>query len=78
LIQQLEDNNQQVLIHKLEIRSLKDQVIKLLEERHFNLMGGGQQINVRQDNQQTNSKLMFHAQNTVEALSAEKLPEPMK
>jgi hypothetical protein len=42
LIQQLEDNNQQVLIHKLEIRSLKDQVIKLLEERHFNLMGGGQ------------------------------------
>jgi len=28
----LEENNQQIFIHKLEIRSLKDQVIKLLEE----------------------------------------------
>lgn len=35
LIQQLEGNNQGILIHKLEIRSLKDQVIKLLEERHY-------------------------------------------
>lgn len=35
LIQQLEENNQQIFINKLEIRSLKDQVIKLLEERHF-------------------------------------------
>ena len=59
LIQQLEDNNQQVLIHKLEIRSLKDQVIKLLEERHFNMMGGGKvnQINLRHDN--NDSKRMF-------------------
>jgi hypothetical protein len=29
---QLEENNQSIFIHKLEIRSLKDQVIKLLEE----------------------------------------------
>jgi len=36
LIQQLEENNQHILIHKLEIRSLKDQVIKLLEDRHYN------------------------------------------
>ena len=36
LIQNLENNNLGVLQHKLEIRSLKDQVIKLLEERHYN------------------------------------------
>lgn len=34
LINNLEESNQHILIHKLEIRSLKDQVIKLLEERH--------------------------------------------
>ena len=39
LIQKLEENNQQIFIHKLEIRSLKDQVIKLLEEGHFQQFG---------------------------------------
>ena len=29
----LEDNNQQILLQKFEIRSLKDQIIRLLEER---------------------------------------------
>ena len=31
----MEQNNQQIFIHKLEIRSLKDQVVKLLEEKHY-------------------------------------------
>ncbi len=29
----MEDNNQQILLQKLEIRSLKDQIIRLLEDR---------------------------------------------
>ena len=32
----LEENNQQILLQKLEIRSLKDQIIKILEERGGN------------------------------------------
>lgn len=31
----MEANNQHIFIHKLEIRSLKDQVVKLLEEKHY-------------------------------------------
>lgn len=56
LIQELEENNQQIYIHKLEIRSLKDQVLKLLEERNYNsdaqLMGNMQMMNAA-DNQNT-------------------------
>jgi len=28
-------NNHGILIHKMEIRALKDEVIKILEERHY-------------------------------------------
>jgi hypothetical protein len=35
LIQNLEINKQQILLHKMEIRALKDQVIKILEEKHY-------------------------------------------
>ena len=56
LIQELEENNQQIYIHKLEIRSLKDQVLKLLEERNFNsdaqLMGKMQMMNAADQNTQ--------------------------
>ena len=31
----LEDQEQQIFIHKLEINSLKEQVVKLLEEKHY-------------------------------------------
>ena len=33
LMSALEENNQQILLQKLEIRSLKDQIIKILEDR---------------------------------------------
>lgn len=39
----LEENNQQILLQKLEIRSLKDQVIRVLEERGS--IGAGQNSN---------------------------------
>ena len=42
LHQQLDENNQQILLQKLEIRSLKDQIIKLLEEK--NILGPGSAI----------------------------------
>jgi len=36
----LEENNQQILLQKLEIRSLKDQIIKILEDRGGQMNGG--------------------------------------
>ena len=55
LIQELEENNQHIYIHKLEIRSLKDQVLKLLEERNYNsdaqLMGNMQMMNAADQQQ---------------------------
>jgi len=52
LVQNLEINKQQILLHKMEIRALKDYVIKILEEKHYKatvaqlnqleLMGGNQ------------------------------------
>jgi len=36
----LEENNQQILLQKLEIRSLKDQIIRILEEKGS--IGAGQ------------------------------------
>jgi len=33
LTKQMDENNQQLLLQKLEIRQLKDQIIRLLEEK---------------------------------------------
>jgi hypothetical protein len=35
LKQSIEDQEQQIFVHKLEINSLKEQVVKLLEEKHY-------------------------------------------
>ena len=35
LQQQLDDQQEQLVVHQLEIRSLKEQNIQLLEERHY-------------------------------------------
>jgi hypothetical protein len=40
LQRQMEENAQQILLQKLEIRQLKDQIIRLLEEKGFHASGG--------------------------------------
>ena len=42
----LEENNQQILLQKLEIRSLKDQIIRILEDRGTFPPGGMQNSNM--------------------------------
>ena len=47
LNRQVDENNQQILLQKLEIRQLKDQIIRLLEghqQQQMLLMMGGQQM----------------------------------
>lgn len=40
LHRQMEENAQQILLQKLEIRQLKDQIIRLMEEKGFHASGG--------------------------------------